>query len=319
MITRYALMSPHFSYSSLELERPSINQEGYALLALHHYVPPSLCMERTRIFQIKYVGNKKVFSQNIQICINHDGRDEITIFNLFQSFRSSSCGEKKTIINLKSNDVVRDCYSAVMKENFFYFFFFFISLLNLPRFSLICRNGWIYFYPIIVGEEIVAPPNLPTRPREISEKRSHWHCFFFLLVSHLHPLKKEEEITDKMAKLIVSMDLLRGRVGNGSKGKVHQECAIFTQIPHANRRRLSTKCYSYSRCCICVYGSRIIHSTFFFFFFLFIKAKQFIKIKRIGHGLRHQERLYIYTQRERPTRQLKRVWFSCFFFHRHCL
>ena len=117
MITRYALMSPHFSYSSLELERPSINQEGYALLALHHYVPPSLCMERTRIFQIKYVGNKKVFSQNIQICINHDGRDEITIFNLFQSFRSSSCGEKKkTIINLKSNDVVRDCYSAVMKE-----------------------------------------------------------------------------------------------------------------------------------------------------------------------------------------------------------
>ena len=138
--------------------------------------------------------------------------------------------------------------------------------------------------------------------------------FFFLLVSHLHPLKKEEEITDKMAKLIVSMDLLRGRVGNGSKGKVHQECAIFTQIPHANRRRLSTKCYSYSRCCICVYGSRIIHSTFFFFFFLFIKAKQFIKIKRIGHGLRHQERLYIYTQRERPTRQLKRVWVSCFFF-----
>ena len=125
-------MSPHFSYSSLELERPSINQEGYALLALHHYVPPSLCMERTRIFQIKYVGNKKVFSQNIQICINHDGRDEITIFNLFQSFRSSSCGEKKTIINLKSNDVVRDCYSAVMKENFFYFFFFFHFLIKSP-------------------------------------------------------------------------------------------------------------------------------------------------------------------------------------------
>ena len=77
-----------------------------------------------------------MFSQNIQICINHDGRDEITIFNLFQSFRSSSCGEKKkTIINLKSNDVVRDCYSAVMKENFFFFFFFFISLLNLSDMS----------------------------------------------------------------------------------------------------------------------------------------------------------------------------------------
>ena len=68
---------------------------------------------------------------------------------------------KKVIINLKSNDFVRDCYSSVF------------------HFSLMSKWVDIFLDPIIVDEEIVSPPNLPTRrPREISEKRSHWHCHF---------------------------------------------------------------------------------------------------------------------------------------------
>ena len=147
-------MSPHFSYSSLELERPSINQEGYALLALHPFI-----YRENENFQSKYVGNKKMLSQNIQICINlYDGKEMKLQYSICSkvSDHHLAKGKKKVIINLKSNDFVRDCYSSVF------------------HFSLMSKWVDIFLDPIIVDEEIVSPSNLPTRrPREISEKRSH--------------------------------------------------------------------------------------------------------------------------------------------------
>jgi hypothetical protein len=82
--------------------------------------------------------------------------------------------------------------------------------------------------------------------------------------------KEEEEEKHKMAKLIVSMSLVRGRVGNGSKGKVYIECAIFT---HTSRTQIEE---DYQQSAIVIAAAAYVYILFAYNTlndFLFIKAK----------------------------------------------
>lgn len=67
-----------------------------------------------------------------------------------------------------------------------------------------------------------------------------------------------------MAKLIVSMSLVRGRVGNGSKGKVYIECAIFT---HTSRTQIEEDYQQSAAYVYILFAYNTLND------FLFIKAK----------------------------------------------
>ena len=127
-------------------DHPSTRKDTPCWLSITTYHPLYVWRER-EFSKSNTLEIRKCSAKIYRSVSTYDGRDEITIFNLFKSLRSSSCGgKKKIIINLKSSDVVRDCYSSVIKENFLFHFSLMMSkwvdiFLSHHRWRRDCRRA----------------------------------------------------------------------------------------------------------------------------------------------------------------------------------